>query len=184
MKLLKTAALSILLAGAAWMPGFANGLDEAAQVTSDPFVAYTLYQDMPITEAVQTFDALPDWTKKMEYKRGIYTNVPAPLVYTYTRTLADKTKQVLSFSKYEGQEVIGGFNLIFYTKKTKDAEQMFQQAYKSIDSYQKWYKTGNPNSKRTDIFATFWDNDGYTIQLELNRDKNMFAVYRYLVDMR
>ena len=183
MKILKTAALGILLAGATWIPGFANGLDEAMQVTSDPFLAYTLYEKMPAEEAIHTFDALPDWVKKMEYKPVKYYNGPDPLHYTYTRTLADKTKQVLTFSRFDGQKVLGAFTLTFYVKKTQDAVQMFQQAYRSIDSYQKWNKAGNPNFKQADVFATFWDNSGYTVQLELNTDKKMFAVYRYSVDM-
>lgn len=179
MKLLKTAALGILLAGAAWMPGFANGLDEAAQVTSDPFVAYTLYEEMPITEAIQTFDELPDWVKKMEYIRDPYFDGPAPLCYTYTRTLSDKTKQVLCFKKYEGQKVLSAFTLTFYTKNTKDLIQMYEQAYRSIDSYQKWNKVGNINS----LSATFWDNDGYSIGIGVNKEKKSFTVSRYSVDM-
>lgn len=184
MKIVKTAALGILLASAVWIPGFANGFDEAVQVTRDPYVAYTLYEDMPIEEAIHTFDALPDWGKKMEYVQpGPYSNGQSPLCYTYTRTLADKTKQVLTFSKFKNQEVLGSFKITFYTKKVEDAIQMFEQAYRSIDSYQKWTKAGNPNSKQADKFATFWTNDGYTVQLEVNIDKKMFSINRYSVEL-
>ena len=177
MKVLKTALLGLLLAGTAWMPGWANGLDEAKQVTSDPFVAYTLYEGMPITDTISTFDALPDWTKKMEYIKQQYYNGPIPLTYTYTRTLEDKTKQVLLFQKYQDQTVLSAFTLLFFTKNVKDAKAMYEQAYRSIDSYQKWSKVGNINSKQ----ATFWDNKGYTIYIELDPDSKMFAIRRYRV---
>ena len=177
MKVLKAAALGLLLASAAWIPGFANGLDEAKQVTSDPFTAYTLYEDLPIADAIRTFDALPDWVKKMEYIKQPYYDGPTPLTYTYTRTLEDKTKQVLTFQKYEGQTVLGAFTLIFYTKNAKDAQAMYEQAYRSIDLYQKWIKTGGLDKN----YTNFWDKYGYTVYIEVNTDKKRFTIQRHSI---
>ena len=174
MKMLKTAVCGILLATASWIPSFATGLEEAAQVSSDPYVAYTLYENMPVKDAIRTFDALPDWVKKMEYIKIPNYDGPIPLTYTYTRTLEDKTKQILTFEKRKNEETLGDFTLLFYTKNVKDAIAMYEQAYHNIDSYKKWSKAGSINHK----YATFWDDTGYTIYLELDKDKKLFSIRR------
>lgn len=175
MNKLKVALCGLLLAGATWIPGFATGIDEAAQVSSDPYVAYTLYKTMPINEAIETFDSLPDWMKHTEYIRDPNYNGPAPLVFFYTRILPDKTKQVLIFKKYDKQTKLSAFALIFYAKNSQDAIKMYEQAYQSIDSYQKWTKVGNIKSKH----ATFWNDDRDNIEISVDPTKKMFFIKRY-----
>lgn len=175
MNKIKVALCGLLLASAAWIPGFANGLDEAMQVTSDPYVAYTLYKSMPITEAIETFDTLPDWTKHTEYIKDPHSNGPAPLVYFYTRILSDKTKQVLIFKKYDNQTKLSAFALLFYTKNAQDAIKMYEQAYQNIDSYQKWTKVGDIKSKH----ATFWNDDKDYIEITVNSADKLFFIKRY-----
>ena len=147
------------------MPGFATGLDEAIQVTTDPYVAYTLYLGMPYTDVIQTFDSLPDWKKTTEYVKNKqfpgydYVNV------TYTRVLKDKTKQTLAFKSYVNSSKLSEFALTFYCPNLTDAQKMFEQAYRNIDSAKKWYKAGSLKSG----YTTFWDDDGYTIGISIKK---------------
>lgn len=173
MKLLKTAALGMLLAGAAWMPTFANGYEEAVQVTSDPQVAYTLYVGIPSSEAEATFDSLSDWTKH-EHVQASGNGIT---VY-YTRTLKDGTKQKVSFPR---SRTYGAHFIImeFYTPKAADAHKMYLQALNTMTK-----KMGQPKSRghnSTNDFAHFEADDGFTVNLIYTPREKSFKIIREYV---
>lgn len=173
MKLLKAATLGILLAGAAWMPSFANGFEEAVQVTSDPYVAYTLYVGMPSAEAESTFDSLPDWTKHEHVQAN-----GGGITLIYTRILKDGTKQEISFprsSKYGAHFI----DMTFYTPNTEDAHKMYLQALKTMN--QKMGKPSTIAQNKTNHYAIFEEADGYHVDLTYTPGKKAFKIVRIYV---
>lgn len=173
MNVLKTAALGVLLASAAWMPSLANGFDEAASVTSDPHVAYTLYIGKPSAESEAAFDSLPDW-KKQEHVAANGGGITC----IYTRTLKDGTKQRVSFPR---SSKFGTYFIImkFTTPKAEDAHQMYLDAVKRMTQ-----EMGAPESIRkidVNYLATFREADGYTVYLTYNTKEKTFEVDRHYV---
>lgn len=178
MKLLKIAALGVLLASAAWLPSFANGFDEANQVSQDPHVAYTLYIGMPTKDAEAAFDELKDWKKSVEdLTNGCYTGPASKKIY-YARTLKDKTKQkVFFFRNYDG--ILYGYQITFYTNKNADAEKMYNQAVKNLKA-----QLGAPHrtmSNSTNEWTNFEESDGYNINLTYNKQEKSFKIDRHYV---
>lgn len=173
MKLLKAATLGILLAGAAWMPSFANGFGEAVQVTSNPHVAYTLYVGMPSAEAESTFDSLPDWTKHEHVQAN-----GGGITLIYTRTLKDGTKQEVHFPR---SSKLGAYflDMKFITSKAEDAHQMYLDAVKRMTQ-----EMGSPESIKkiyVNYLATFRETDGYTVSLRYLPQEKAFEVSRNYV---
>ena len=173
MNVLKTAALGVLLAGAAWMPSLANGFDEAASVTSDPQVAYTLWVGMPSADAEAAFDGLVDWTKH----EHVQANGGGITVY-YTRTLKDGTKQKVMFprSRTYGAHFI---DMSFTTPKADDAYKMYQQGVKTMIQ-----NMGQPKSvtkRGMNYYTDFEQADGYNVRLSFVANEKTFTITRIYV---
>lgn len=180
MKLLKVAIASVLLAGAAWMPSFANGLGELNQVTTDPDSAYTLYLDMPIGGVESAFDGLKDWTKQKELIKNPYDPWHMVVRITYTRTLQDKTKQKVIVEAYKG--IVDRNIFEFYTGSKEETQQMFEQALANLKNAQKWIFPIGDNTDNNRI--VMYRHDGLNIYLDKDLKNHMFRMTKYYVDLK
>lgn len=90
-----------------------SALDEALYACNDLESIYTITAYMDPTEAIATFENLPDWKRNPKYS-----------IYAYERTLADGTLERMGIV-YWRNSPLKDFDLTFETPKYRDAAQIY-----------------------------------------------------------
>lgn len=172
---IKKIVATLLVAGACYMPAWANGVEEALAVTADPDVAYTFYLGMDTWQIEEDMDGLPGWTKRSEgfqKLRNIF----------YKRTLEDGTVEQIVFNNVKPNDVLTHFNISFAMKKPGEAAKVYFQAMAKL---RKIY--GNPRTHEADTTreSSGFDLDGGHLLYGIgyNKKENTFYVNRYYYDV-